>query len=119
MHFNGLMNVECKAGVNYIKTFGQPLIQTMPCIRGNNKGVCNKCKFLSPDEVKTEVERITADTTKHISVLITAKNHYKKTKLDKAKVKCPNGDHEFAYVRASTNGHFWIACKECQISMME
>lgn len=45
--------------------------------------------------------------------------HYDKTKEAKAKIKCPNGDHEAVYARAELNGHFWITCKECDIKMME
>lgn len=125
IHFNGIMNEACKCGVNYKNTFGERPVLRMPCVKDRMPHLkeeviaCDKMQFPTPEEIKDKVEKGNAHLLKTLAAISAAKKHHKEAKTSKATIKCPNGEHELTYVVAPSNGHFWLACNECEISMME
>lgn len=117
VHFNGIMNDACKAGIAYADVReGKPY--KFPCFKDSGL-TCDKSKFLTDEEVAEELKTINESTGRSVGLMVAAKNHYDKTKQAQSKFKCPMGDHEAFYTRASTNGHFWIKCSTCDISLMQ
>jgi hypothetical protein len=124
IHFNGITNQECKIGINYRDTFGPVLAGVFPCIKGGTAS-CDKCHYPSPEEIKEKVQRMVGASSLSLKAYVAVKNHIQKAKDEsrptpmKGTIDCPNGDHKLQFAMAITNGHLRIACKECQISMME
>lgn len=117
IHFNGLMNKACKAGVVY-DDFGRVKLGVIPCIKGGT-ATCDKGQFHTPEEVKAEMDRIRGHSAKALTLMIHVKDHYEKTKQTSGTIKCVHGDHDVRYAIAESNGHAWIACKTCEIGMNE
>ncbi len=125
VHFNGIQNESCKCGINYKQAFGERPIMKMPCVKDRMKHLtdeliaCNHLQFPTSEEVKKEIE----DGDKHIKLLLAAlsavKKNIKETREKRSSIKCPNGDHELSYTQAESNGHIWMACKSCDIKMMQ
>lgn len=124
-HFTGMMNEVCKCGINYKQAFGERPVLRMPCIKERMSHLtdeiipCDKLEFPTPEEIKAEVEEGNKGIKLTLTALAAVKNHIKKTGENKGSIKCPNGDHNLNYVQAESNGHVWMACKECDIKMME
>lgn len=56
VHFNGLVNETCKAGVNYESVGAKRMGMDKPCFKGGS-GTCDKCRFPTEEEVLEEVNR--------------------------------------------------------------
>lgn len=117
VHFTGLMDKQCAAGVEY-NSFGQRKLGVIPCLKGGT-AQCDKCQFPSDADVQARLKEIKDGSTKALKLMVAAREHYGKTKEQKGKFTCPHGDHQAVYVRASTNGHFWISCGTCKINLNE
>lgn len=115
VHFTGIMDKKCKAGVEY-ESFPQPRFKTLPCLKGTS--LCDKCQFPTPEEVKAEVDGIKSMSDSGIKVLLAAKAHYKKMGISFSMFTCPICGKNAAYTVAS-NGHFAVSCDVCKISMRE
>jgi len=125
IHFNGIMNKACKCGINYEQVFGERPVMRMPCIKDRMEHLtddvipCEKLEFPTPEEVKRQVEEGNKSVSFTIIALMKVKKHIKETGESQGSIKCPNGDHNLNYARAESNGHVWMSCKDCGISMME
>jgi len=117
IHFTGIGNDKCKKGIAY-DTFGKVKFQVIPCLKGGTAH-CEFAQYPTPDEVRAEVERDAQAVGKVLKVYAAAVKHFTTTKEQSAAFKCPHGDHNARYTRAASNGHYWIACKTCQISFNE
>ena len=125
IHFTGLIQDESKCGISYTKAFGERPALKMPCIKDRMSHLndeiipCEKLEFPTAEEVKAQIEK----QNKHISLLLTAlavvKKHIKDSGENRGTIQCPHGDHKLSYTRAESNGHVWMACKVCDIKMME
>lgn len=115
IHFNGIMEKTCKAGISYADVrVGKPY--KFPCLKQG--GQCLHAQFLTEEEVQEQVKVIEEDGIKVLAAVIMVKAHYKKTKEESGKTACACGG-ELHYVRAAINGHFWAKCKTCGISFNE
>lgn len=123
VHFNGLMNAACKAGVLYHETFTepkeQPLMYRLPCNKHMAMHATMPClhqKFPTPEEVEAEEKIQLEFTAKTLTVYATVKDYIEKNPtVQSGKIKCPHGDHDMAFAVAKTNGHVWFRCVTCQI----
>lgn len=125
IHFNGIMNEACKCGINYKHAFGDRPVLKMPCIKDRMSHLkdevlpCSQLQFPTQEDVSREIE----EQNKHIKVvmlgLTAVQKHIRKTGERVGNIKCPNGDHKLIYSQAESNGHIWMSCKTCNISMMQ
>lgn len=116
IHFNGIMNHECKAGIKYKdvrdesqKPYGFPCIKT--------GGECPNAKYRTKEEVKVEVAEIEGSGLKTLIAVTLIKEHYEKTKERSGSIPCECGGKLF-YAIAS-NGHASAKCNKCEISFSE
>jgi len=115
IHFNGVMNASCKAGVNYADVrVDKPY--RFPCLKQG--GECSKSIFRTEEEVEAHIKKIKEDDTKVIQSLIAVKVHYAETKEPTGKVPCQCGG-ELSYSVSSVNGHVWAKCNSCNMSFNE
>lgn len=115
IHFNGVMEKVCKAGVNYDdvkvhKPFGLPCLQ--------QGGECQYAKFPTEEEVKKKVSDIENGCLKTIVAMSAIKDHVAKTKEQSGKIKCQCGG-DIHFTVAQLNGHVHAKCNSCDISFME
>lgn len=116
IHFNGIMNKECRIGIKYEDVHGKGPMK-FPCLQ--NGGFCEKAEFPSPEAVKARMDEITGNETKAVAAYIKIKAHYEKTKEQSGKIPCTCGTGELSYRVAKTNGHIWAKCSSCGVSFME
>lgn len=115
IHFNGVMNDSCKAGINYSDVrVGKPY--KFPCLQQG--GECATAKFPTEEEIKTRIEEIEGSSTKAILAYSDIKSHYDKTKIKAGQIPCRCGG-ALNYVVASINGHVCANCKSCGLSFNE
>lgn len=115
IHFNGIMEKVCKAGVNYADVrAGKPY--QFPCLKQG--GECAKVQFMTPEQVKQELDEIEYISTRVIVAMIAVKEYIKKTNEQAGKVLCECGG-ELHYTVAQVNGHVWAKCSSCDISFNE
>lgn len=115
IHFNGIMNKECNAGINYDDVKVDRHFK-FPCLKQG--GECAHSKFRTDEEVEAKVKEIEEDGIKAMVAIATVKDHYAKTKEQTGKVTCQCGG-ELYYAVASINGHVWAKCNSCGISFNE
>jgi hypothetical protein len=115
IHFNGIMNKCCKAGIKYedVRT-GKPF--QFPCLQTG--GECASAAFRSEAEVEKELKEMEQMGVDTVTALILIKDHVKKTSAQSGKIKCQCGG-ELVYSIAAVNGHVHAACKSCGIRFME
>lgn len=118
IHFNGVMENVCKAGVNYKDVREEPASgpYKFPCLQQG--GECKHAQFRTPEEVKQKVFEIDNECVKALIAVSTVKDHIHKTKEQQGKVKCECGG-ELHYAVAAVNGHVWAKCNSCGISFNE
>lgn len=115
IHFNGVINRTCDAGVNYADVrFDKPY--QFPCLKQG--GECSKSWFRTQQEVKARVEEIEGSGTKALVAMIAIKDHIKKTKEQSGKIPCQCGG-ELHFAIASVNKHIRAMCKSCGINFTE
>lgn len=115
IHFNGVMNDSCKAGIKYNDVRGEGPMK-FPCLQ--NGGFCESAKFPSPEEVKKRLDEIESAESKIIAAYTKIKAHYNKTKELSGTLTCECGG-QLKYRVASSNEHIWAKCGDCGISFME
>lgn len=117
IHFNGVMEKVCKAGITYadIRVEGDGPYK-FPCL--TQGGQCSSAQFRTPEEVEAEVKSIEDSGLKVTMAIAMIKDHIAKTKEQKGKIPCECGG-ELLYVVSSYNGHIKAACKTCKSSFME
>lgn len=117
IHFNGIGNKECKAGVNY-DTFRteKPKPFKFPCLQQG--GECPKAQFLTPEEAEAQERELNEMATAGLSMMLKAKQYAKETKQPTGNVPCDCGG-QLKYVVSSYNGHIWGRCSSCGIAFNE
>lgn len=116
IHFTGIMDKACKAGVEY-DSFGEVKMGVIPCIKGGT-ATCDKCEYPSAEGVIKQLEEIKKDGTKGLMILLHVKAHHKKNGGNGGVILCCNGDHTLRY-SVAPNGHFWVSCETCHVNLME
>lgn len=115
IHFNGIMNRCCEAGVKYEDVgTGKPF--QFPCLQTG--GECANASFRTEAEVERELKKMEQMSAATVASLIMLKEHVKKTGEQFGKIKCPCSG-ELVYSVAQLNGHIHAKCKSCGISFME
>lgn len=115
VHFNGVMNECCKAGVKYADVrVGKPYL--FPCIKTG--GQCSKASFLTDEEVEKRESEILHIGDKSLTAYVKIKEHYATTKDNPGRVACECGG-VIKYAVAETNGHIWAKCDTCGLSFNE
>lgn len=118
IHFNGVMENICKAGIKYKDVREEPEHgpYNFPCLKQG--GQCPKAQFPTDEQVKERVEEIEDSGAKALIAMVSVKEHYAKTKEQSGKIPCQCGG-ELHYVVASLNGHVHAKCNSCGISFNE
>lgn len=115
IHFNGIMNDTCKAGVCYSDVrVDKPY--KFPCLKQG--GTCVHAQFLTPEEVEAEVKLKRAAGMKSIAIYAKVKAHHTETGEMYGKLTCDCGG-ELSYHVAPVNGHIWAKCNKCGIGIAE
>jgi hypothetical protein len=117
IHFNGVMNKECKVGIKYseVRVEGEGPYK-FPCLKQG--GECSCAEFMTNEQVKEEMKSIEIDGAKVLIAMISIKDHYAKTKKQSGKIACECGG-ELHYTVAQINGHVWAKCNSCGMSFNE
>lgn len=114
IHFTGIMNECCAAGVKYSDVrVGKPY--EFPCI--GTGGECSKRKLRTPAEVEKHIKDLEDLAASQIAMYVLAKSHFAKTKERTAKIQCVCGG-QMTYAVASNN-HIRAKCPTCGQSFME
>lgn len=118
IHFNGVMEKVCKAGVSYsdvrVKDDNGPY--KFPCLKQG--GECHSARWWNAEQVKKRVAEIELNGLKVTEAVAAIKDHVEKTKIKAGAIKCQCGG-DLNYVVANINGHVWGNCKSCGISFNE
>lgn len=117
IHFNGIINKECKAGVNYQSVADQtqrPLI--FPCIK--NGGHCPKKKLPTEEEVDKKLKEIEETEAVVLNAYLEIKKEYNISGKTSGKHPCSCGGN-INYRIVEGNGHVWAKCDSCKIMFIE
>lgn len=117
VHFSGIMDKICKAGITYddVRVEGDGPYR-FPCLKQG--GECTSAQFLNDEEVKKKVEDIENRGLRSIAAMVSIKDHVAKTKEQTGKIPCECGG-ELHFSVAKLNGHVWARCNSCSISFIE
>jgi hypothetical protein len=118
IHFNGIQNSQCNAGVKYTDLFGNEpgWAAHMCCTSDDNpSATCDKLALLSKEDAEKKVEESEKRMNLLLKALGVAKEHAKSLGLKTGKggagrVKCPGCDGVIHYSVASVNGHMHARC---------
>lgn len=112
LHFNGVMNKACKAGINYADVrVDKPY--KFPCLQQG--GECATAQFPTQEQIMEKLQSIEDSSVKAIRAISDIKAHFEKTKIKGGQIPCRcSGD--LNYVVVNTNGHIWANCKSCGLS---
>ena len=118
IHFNGVMNDECKAGVKYKDVREEPEDgpYKFPCLKQG--GECSKAQFRTAEQVNARVSEIGDVGVKVLVAMVSIKSHIKETNQQTGMVPCQCGG-SLHYSVAQINGHVWAKCNSCSISFNE
>jgi hypothetical protein len=118
IHFNGVMEKVCKAGIKYEDVREEPQNgpYRFPCLKQG--GECPQSKFLNEEQVNEKVTEIEHSCTQTIIAISKVKEHIHLTKEQHGKIKCECGG-DLHYTVAQVNGHVWAKCNSCEISFNE
>lgn len=121
IHFNGLGNKLCDAGIKYkdVEVKGARPIR-IPCLKDSclTGGECSKIQFPTDEEIAKQTEEIKAIGQKSADAYNAVKTHIDATGEMHGKIVCPSCGGNLHYTQAEVNGHIWGKCK-CGISWME
>lgn len=120
IHFTGLGDSECKAGVNYndVKVRSTKPLK-IPCLKDMNGGSCIACEFPSKEYVEKAVNEINLKIAKTLGSYALIKAQYEKTKEATGKIKCPECGGELHYTVAQINNHIHAKCNGCDMGWIE
>ena len=109
VHFTGIQNDRCKAGVLYDDVRGEPGHGTLlPCL--NDVHMCAQRRYPTPEEVEAELRGI------EDSIRFGMEAHRRINEQAKGKrgiagvVECPKCGGKLHYSIAGNNGHVWGKC---------
>ncbi len=115
IHFNGIMNKTCDAGIYYADVrVDRPY--KFPCLKQG--GECDKCEFLTPEQVDKEIAEINDTSTKALSVYVKIRDDVADKKELSGQIKCECGGI-VKYSIASSNQHIRAGCTKCELSIIE
>lgn len=115
IHFTGIMNEKCDAGVCYKDVRVKPKdggMYQFPCIKTG--GHCDKCKFKSEAEVQEELNEIEELSERMVIVYSLIKSDTRK----QGDIDCTCGG-KVKFVKASGNSHIWCKCNTCKLGFNE
>lgn len=122
VHFNGIMNKTCKAGIVYGDLYKNRLIEYMrhlPCFDDGTKGKCSceKLRFPSEEEERAEKELLDAHMVKLSLGLVAVqpiRDEYRGRDYS-GTLDCPVCKGVLHVRHAGYNGHIWVKCesKDC------
>jgi hypothetical protein len=118
IHFNGLMNQLCKAGVPYetVRTTDKPFPKNFPC-RDRDSNLCPLAKFRTEEEAEKEAAEMMAAGARGLELLAKVVE-LKAANGQSGTVTCPCGGTAH-FVKASSNGHIWASCPKCGTNIRE
>lgn len=116
IHFNGIMNECCKAGIKYSEVRSTDKPYKFPCLKQG--GSCASSQFRTPEEVEKRIAEMVDNSIKVLGAYLKVKDHSEKTKQDHGKLPCECGG-ELHYAVAQGNGHIRVKCSRCEIAFME
>lgn len=116
VHFNGIQNKQCEAGIRYEDVRGTERPYKFPCL--NDGGSCPKCRFMTEEEAEAEEKRMKEASSKALLAYAAVKGHVDSTKAQQGTVDCICGG-QLRYVVSATNGHIWAKCDSCGIGFNE
>jgi hypothetical protein len=113
VHFSGLMNDKCDAGVVYVSVEGEklPYRRGLPCFRDSEGGKCEKQKFPTAEEVAKRVSDIRNGFDRMASARRVIVAHIEKTGDMHGQVVCPTCCKPLYYRKAKCNGHIHAQCE--------
>jgi hypothetical protein len=121
VHFTGIQNVTCKAGVLYesVEVNHEPIAghtRSRPCNRKLNhcNATCEKSEFRSLDAARVEGERRAAeieDSIKFTGLARKAILAQTGNRGGSGTVECPKCSGKLHYGQASTNKHIHASCE--------
>lgn len=113
VHFTGVMNKCCDAGVTYSEVRAGPMM--FPCLQTG--GECSKAKFLSREEAEKQELELAKGVAASLGMYSLAKNHFEKTGERSATIKCNCGG-KMTYAVAHNN-HIRASCPSCGTKFVE
>jgi hypothetical protein len=120
IHFNGVMERVCKAGISYADVREEPEEgpYKFPCLKQGGK--CSSAQFRTDEEVKAKISQIEGDGVKVMLAIISIKDHVHETNKQSGMIKCQcGGEGDLHYAVAEINGHVWAKCTTCKIAFNE
>lgn len=122
IHFTGLGNKKCEAGISYksVEVKGERPIK-IPCIRDTilSGGECKKQQFPSEEEILKRVQEIEDFSNYSLKAYAMIKEQISLDKQNYGKIECPKCGGLLHYRRAQLNGHIWGKCESCGLGWME
>lgn len=115
IHFNGVMEKTCKAGINYNDVWADKP-SGLPCLKQG--GECHRAEFPTEEQVKEKVAAIMESGTQTLMAAALIKAHIQK-KSNNGIIECVCGSDSLHYAVAETNGHIRAKCNKCGISFVE
>jgi hypothetical protein len=109
VHFTGIMDECCAAGVKYSEVRAGPMM--FPCLKSG--GECTKAKFLT----REEAEQKELEVAKGVGMYLIVKDHVRKTGKRSGSIKCNCGGTMLFAV--ASNDHIRASCSSCQTKFME
>jgi len=119
IHFNGVMNQKCKAGVEYRQLFGSEpgWGKHLCCLNDSQSPVwCDKASMPTQEQAEAIVADREARFQRVMTALVAAADDAERRGLKKGnggygRIKCPNcPDGTLSYSVASINGHMHGQC---------
>lgn len=117
VHFSGLMNDTCKAGIDYErfrKQAATPGPRGFPCLRDYDKAPeCDKREWPSEEYIRARLDKIEASTQRHLKAAAVVAEFRRKHKGKSAQeeVPCPAcGTGTLHLSISGYNGHVWGKC---------
>lgn len=105
IHFNGVQNRACKAGVRYASFDGG-----VPCYSGEAMAVCERACLPSREDVDAglrETGEHIARMTKVMAAIMASRDAQPSTE---GSIPCPCCSGTVRYSRARSNGHWAVRC---------
>lgn len=115
IHFTGISNTVCRAGVKYADAMvGKPI--KLPCL--NQGGECTKSQFPTDEEARKQAEATDIDVAKALYAYAQIKKHTEEAKEKSGKLTCRCGG-ELHYQLVGDKNHIWAVCQTCGINIGE
>lgn len=122
VHFNGLINDHCDAGVNYDSVGSKENRRDKPCFKGGS-GECDKCRFPTEEEILEQINRSNLAFERAMKGMALKKEIKQEhgNSYGTGVKECPECGKNLSYrYYGNQNGHLHMHCEtEDCISFME